>query len=300
MCKNYLELIKKMSTEKRAANGKEIYSINDWKNKSIILNELAELPVVREQAKILYESVPVIYRDSDRFDVTESVVKAFTTAKNNLLVSMETIIKLYEFVNPQRDNENQAGADIKLPEFDNLKEFSTCLDDLNFVITQCPYLLKENEEFRFKAVDVGSLWITLTVVGSAATILIALGKIVDQAVKIKSHMLTVKMQEEQLRSMQIKNDIAEEVKKVYQETNKVFMANSIAALENELGTLTDGEEKGKVEVCLKKLGYWMEKGMQIYSSIETTKEIRDIFPEQQKISFLSDDLQRLIEEKKNK
>lgn len=42
---------------------------------------------------------------------------------------------------------------------------------------------------------------------------------------------------------------------------------------------------------------WMDKGMQIYSSIDAPVEIKDVFPLQQETNFLSDDLIKLLENK---
>ena len=41
----------------------------------------------------------------------------------------------------------------------------------------------------------------------------------------------------------------------------------------------------------------MDKGMQIYSSIDAPVEIKDVFPLQQETNFLSDDLIKLLENK---
>ena len=57
------------------------------------------------------------------------------------------------------------------------------------------------------------------------------------------------------------------------------------------------EEKDKAGKTLEKLGYWMDKGMQIYSSIDAPVEIKDVFPLQQETNFLSDDLIKLLENK---
>ena len=61
--------------------------------------------------------------------------------------------------------------------------------------------------------------------------------------------------------------------------------------------LMDGEEKDKAGKALEKLGYWMDKGMQIYSAIDAPAEIKDVFPTQQETNFLSDDLIKLLENK---
>ena len=41
----------------------------------------------------------------------------------------------------------------------------------------------------------------------------------------------------------------------------------------------------------------MDKGMQIYSSINAPSEIKDVFPTQEEVNILSDDLLKLIEMK---
>ena len=61
--------------------------------------------------------------------------------------------------------------------------------------------------------------------------------------------------------------------------------------------MMDGEEKDKAGKALEKLGYWMDKGMQIYSAIDAPAEIKDVFPTQQETNFLSDDLIKLLENK---
>lgn len=300
ICKQYIDEIKNMKLDSRTANGKEIRSISNWKKRSIILNELGNISPIRDKVKGLYDTIPVFYRDYDKFDLSETTANSFVKARNNLIAGMETIIKLYESVNPNKYDNVQGGIDVKLPQFKNLNEFSECLKDLNFVVTQCPYLLSKDEEIKFGAVDVGSIWLTLAVVGASGAILFNFGKIVDQAVKIKSHMTTVKMQEETLRSMEIKNEIAETVLNAFKQTKDSLFQQNLDALKNEIGELKDGEEVDKVKKTLEKLGYWMDKGMQIYSSIDTPPEIKDAFPAQQEYSFLTDDLQKLIEEKKDK
>lgn len=69
-------------------------------------------------------------------------------------------------------------------------------------------------------------------------------------------------------------------------------------LENELGKLENGEEEDIVGRSLEKLGFWMDKGLQIYSAIDSPDEVKNIFPEQEEVKFLSDDLLKLIEMKK--
>lgn len=297
-CKKYIEYVKEMKVNNKAAAGNAIWSINSWKEKSIALNELGKMNPLRTYARKLYETVPIVHRDRDEFDITDTVKGNFVTARERLIVAMETIIDMYENINPNKMINEEYGFDIKMPEFNDLGEFAKCIEDLNFVIKQCPYLNDKDGQIKYGTIDVGSTWLTFVISGAAATTIISnLAKIVDNAIKMKSHITTVKMQEEALRTLEIKDEIAAEVLEAYKKTNQVLTQNSVTELERELGKLKDGEERDKVGKTLEKLGFWMEKGMQIYSAIDAPTEIKDVFPKQQEVSFLSDDIMKLLENK---
>lgn len=298
ICLKYKQEIEKFAVKSRIVNGNNVRYIDDWNYQSSLLNELAKLKPLRERARKLYEVIPVVYRDKNNFDISEVTAINYKNAYTELYVSMQTIVDAYEVLNTGRKPETETGFDIMLPKFKDIGEFAKCLDDLNFVITQCPYLNIKDAEIKYNSIDVGSTWITFLIGGAmTATVLTSLGKLVDAAVKIKSHVTTVKMQEELLRSMQLKNDVAEEAVKTLKQTNRLLLENTIGDLTTEIGELQDGEEKGKAQKSIEKMAYWMDKGMQIYSSIDAPKEVKDLFPEQEETFSLTDDIQKLIEMK---
>ena len=297
-CKKYIEYVKDMKVYAKNTGGNTSWSINSWKEKSIVLNELGKMNPLRTYARKLYETVPIVYRDRDEFDITDTVKDNFVTAREILVIAMETIIDMYESINPNKMINEEYGFDIKMPEFYDLGEFSKCIEDLNFIIKQCPYLNDKDGQIKYGTIDVGSTWLTFAIGGAAATTIISnLAKIVDNAIKMKSHITTVKMQEEALRTLEVKDEIAAEVLEAYKKANRVLTQNAVTELERELGELNDGEERDKVGKTLEKLAFWMDKGMQIYSAIDAPTEIKDVFPKQQEVSFLSDDLIKLLENK---
>ena len=292
-CKKYIEYVKDMKVYAKNTGGNTSWSINSWKEKSIVLNELGKMNPLRTYARKLYETVPIVYRDRDEFDITDTVKDNFVTAREILVIAMETIIDMYESINPNKMINEEYGFDIKMPEFYDLGEFAKCIEDLNFIIKQCPYLNDKDGQIKYGTIDVGSTWLTFAIGGAAATTIISnLAKIVDNAIKMKSHITTVKMQEEALRTLEVKDEIAAEVLEAYKKANRVLTQNAVTELERELGELNDGEERDKVGKTLEKLAFWMDKGMQIYSAIDAPTEIKDVFPKQQEVSFLSDDLIR--------
>lgn len=297
-CKKHIEYVKNMKVTNKTTAREATWSIKSWAERSKVLNELAKMKPLRTPAREVYEAIPVVYRDQDEFDISGTVKDRFVAARGKLIVAMETVIDMYETINPKKVIDEDYGFDIKMPEFDDLGEFSKCMEDLDFVMKQCPYLNDKDGQIKYGSIDVGSTWLTFIIVGvGATTIMTNLAKIVDAAIKIKSHITTVKMQEEALRSVEIRDEIAAEVLDAYKKANRILTQNSVAELERELGELKDGEEKDKAGKTLEKLGYWMDKGMQIYSSIDAPVEIKDAFPLQQETNFLSDDLIKLLENK---
>lgn len=83
----------------------------------------------------------------------------------------------------------------------------------------------------------------------------------------------------------------------FEETTKILIHKCVEELEKEIEPLANGEEKGKAEKSIEKLGKWMDRGMQIYSAIDAPKEAKNIFPEQSEMINLPDDLIKLLEMK---
>lgn len=300
ICKQYIDKVSAMKVDTKTANGSTVYSISSWQEKSHILNELGQIPFLHDNAKKLYQSIPIIYCDSNNFEISKGMYQNYMSARNDLLVAMKTVINLYEQLNPNSTDKTDLGFDVKLPQFNSVGEFAKCLEDLDFIINQCPYLRQEDSEIKYGSVDVGSTWLTFLIVGATATtILTNFGKIADMAIKVKSHFVTLKMQEEYLHSLKIKNEVLSDVYDTFQQLSNKIKEDAVSELETELHPLSDGEERGKVGKSLEKLSYWMDKGMQIYSSIDAPKDIKNIFPEQAEMNFLSDDIMKLIEAKKD-
>ena len=81
----------------------------------------------------MQSSIPIMYRDVDEFDITETVADTFKEYKRQLVIAMKTIIRTYEAINPQKVAEKEYGFDIKMPEFQNLDDFAppAALSDMN-------------------------------------------------------------------------------------------------------------------------------------------------------------------------
>lgn len=298
ICKSNIDVIKNVKVENIKNNSGELIRVSNWLDCVEALNKLVNVPGLKEATTKLYEIVPIFVRNRDVFDLDMTVFKGFDKAIRELISGISTIILMYDQMGITQNTD--LGFDIKLPQFESIKELSNCIKDLEFIVNQCPFLNVPDGEIKFNSADVGSFWLTFFVVGTATSqLLFNLSKLADAAVKIKSHVITVKQQEEELRSMQLKNGLSSELIDTFRKINKSFVDKAVHELEEDLVHLKDGEEIDKAGKSVEKLADWMNKGLQIYSTIDAPKEVRDLFPPQEEQSLLNDDVIKLIAQKEN-
>lgn len=296
LCKENIDAVEAINVQTKNSGNSTTYYIANWKKAAILLNKLATMPCIRPAATELFETIPTVQRDKDQFDIDITTRNKFIAAKRNLQSRMDTIIRLYG--DSRVEKEEEYGFDVKLPDFKSFDELVDCMDDLKFVLNQCPYLNISDAKVEYQSADVGSFWINFVVAGTAAAaLLLNLSKVVETAVKIKSQVITVKQQEEQLRAMQEKNKLAGEIIETFRQVNKSLTDDYVRNLEAELGKLPEREAADKVGKSIEKLGYWMDKGLQIYSAIDAPKDVKLLFPQQEEPKLL-DDVAKLIEETK--
>ena len=286
--------LRRLSNSDRQTVG---YEIVGWDRCKVALEQIRSISCLRERADNVYNTLSAIDRDKIKPTISPQNEKKFSTALDELKVAMETIKGLYRSLDI---GESKAGIDVKIPKCESLKEYTDYLKEIDFIFTQCPYLLCHDEEIRFNNVDVGSQWLSFFLATAGTfNILNNLASIVNKAISIKSHLLILKQQEEQVRAMQMKNDVMEQTVDVFKQMKQQLLSDSVGELESEIGDLKDGEERGKVEKTLEKMVLLIDKGVEIYSSIETTNEVKALFPTNENNPILPDNIVKLLEKKED-
>lgn len=213
-----------------------------------------------------------------------------------------TIINLCEMLGLK--NEKTIGIDIKLPPNCNLTDLKQYISDLEFIFTKCPFFQNDKEELKFQNMDIGSIWLNFFIAGVAletsSIILNNIAAFIDKCFVIRSHRLSVLQQKKDIEKMEaemeIKKDLIESANKLY----KFEVYKAINELEEKSGRkLKDGEERGIVEQSIEKTENLIDKGLQIYSTIDSPKETKALFePLEMKYLDIANELKRL--EKKDK
>lgn len=206
--------------------------------------------------------------------------------KYNIL--MERIRGVIDFCEVAGFDIIESGFDIKMPATENLDEFSKNIEMFNKSINQCPYLNVNDEKISLKKTDSGSIWFEFCVVAAGASVvLFNLAKIVDKCVKIKSHLVTVKQQEESWRHAKLKNDTLETLVAANKQVTQVMLDECIEELRREIPDVElNKEDEQRVKYSIETISKLMEKGMEIYASIDAPTEVRDLFPASEELSFL--------------
>ncbi len=298
MCKSSLPVIgsiERIEVRNVNNNAHTGYKIKNWGAAKVVLAELKKIKCLEVNIEALCNTLNFVAIDQIEPEVTVDSGRKFALALDDLYVTLQTIVDLYESLELEQ---NRCGIDVKIPKCSSLKEYMEYLKEIEFVFTQCPYLLMDGEEIKFNNVDVGSQWLSFLVVTAGTFgILNNLARLVDKAVAIKSHIITLKQQEKLLDSMRLKNEATEEAIDVFKKMKRITMEEYVADVEAELGELKDGEERGKVEKTLEKLVILLDKGVGIYSSIETPNEVKQLFPINEDNLILPDNIVKLLEKK---
>ena len=243
------------------------------------------------------KTVPSIEREEEEPKISSKLASKLSAQEIDIYNKIYNIIELYESMG-LNDEDNSNAIDIKLPACEDLDEYISYLKDLNFIFSQCPFLQCDGEVIKFGSVDVGSNWLKLTITAASISVILTnTASLLDKALALRSHYITIQQQEEMLRSMQIKNELAEEQVRTFKQLKDAGMEIVIQRLEKDHGIQLDPEERDKTERILDKLILFLDKGGEIYASLDAPEDIQLLFPEIQGDLELPENIIKYLEDK---
>ena len=295
-CKVALNALKQIKIDSLGNGAKKLIG---WGIGKPALESLFDIDFIKDDAQQLYNILSPIDREKQSPDIGINTFNEYNLLYKKLIYKLESVIDLYESM---REGISQPGIDIKIPSCNSLKDYIKILNDIDFILTQCPYLKNENEEIKYRGTDVGSDWITFAIIVSSATsasfvILKNLSFLMDKAISLMSNKKVLDMQEETYKTMLQKNEITQATIDAFNKMKEITYKKYVDELQDEVGKLKDGEEESKVSKSLEKLANLIDKGIEIHTSIETPKEIKVLFPFVESQQTLPDNLLKYIEDK---
>lgn len=292
LCRDYDYVVGGVEFEQEVINGIRRYNVSYWSDCYNILVKLYSIECFKEITDEIFSLVSPITMKDDNFIIDCENGEKLKIKLFELSEKMSTIVDFYGMV---FDEQKEFGFDVKLASYSDLDEFVDQINELKFIIQQCPFFRSRDGIIKFGNVDVGSTWLTFFVCGSAAIALLkGLAALIDQATIIKSHINTNKQQQEMLRTMEIKNDLAEQMEEVFKQFKDAQLSDCVKNIEKELDVkLKDGEEIDKARRSVEKMSELLDRGVQIYTSLDAPLEVQAVFPAMETPSLLTDGLKLL-------
>lgn len=305
LCKKYKDDITHCNVQEVTfSGGVKAIQWRDWESYKEMLLVLREIQCLKVSTESIYEKIPVIEREKAIPTISMILWEEIKNKQHELSIQLEVITMLYESMGLNEKTEPE-GIDVKIPKCDSLGEYVTLLKDVQFVFEQCPFLQSEESTIKFSCVDVGSQWLSFFVTASVGITAITyifknLAFMLDKAIQLKSHMNNLKEQEALLRKANLANDVLETTINVNEVIIKQYVSQAVKEIEeqNSENKLSDREEIGKAEKSLEKLAELMNKGVEIYTSIDTSKDIQVLFPTIDSRELLPSDIMKYLEDKK--
>lgn len=207
------------------------------------------------------------------FKAANDLVRRFINEAVKTKEKIEIIVRLFESANYKQDT---CGFDIKLPPDMSLSELSKCAKDLDTIFSTCP-IFKDKGAISFSAVDVGSVWFSFVIGGAVVATLGAIAAFVDKALVMRSHYITTKQQEEDLKRMKLGNELLEKYVEVNNSISDKLLDNAIEDLAHN-HNINEPEDRERIRHSIKLMTDWMSKGMEIYPSVIAPPETKAVFP----------------------
>lgn len=299
LCKQCEETINGLSIP--MVKGSQTRMIENWEEYKKALSVIRQIDFLKEDVDDLYEAVPVFVREKARPQIDSDTYSKLVNKKALIVTKMQAIIELYESMNL---GEELSGIDVKVPKCESLDEYISILREIDFIFTQCPYMRHKDVQIKFNTVDVGSQWLSFLIYASAGTAAVKfiwdnLAAMIDVSLRLKSHLVSVKRDEEILRQQELQGDVLQSILEGFDMLKKHHISMAVSEMEkkNEECPLEDGEDRGRLEKSIEKLCNLLDKGVEIYASIDTPKETQLLFPSLGDKAELPDNVLRFLEDK---
>ncbi len=268
--------------------------VSNWKTLRLALFEIKNIPMFSDFCSMILEN-PYFANEKDVFYIPYETYQEVQINYKNFMIQVNTIITFCDSVG---FSENKCGFDVKMPPTDDFDDFSKNIELFNKALNQCPFLCVENEKIKLEKTDIGSIWFEFFIIATGSSIILAnLAKIVDKCIKIMSHYKTLKIQEELYQKAKLGTEQMKNLVECNAKIMETLTDECIKELKEEIPNIEikdDGNER--IRYTLDSLVKLMDKGMEIYASIDASQDVKDLFPTSDDLIFLPKP-QKLLENK---
>lgn len=275
-----------------APGREQYYLLENGSMIKVLLIELRSVPSLTEDVESILSS-PVMLRSSPKdMPLTSTERSQLSVDLGDIRDRLVTITQLYKDMGLVTSEET-LGFDIKLPPGITLDGISKCTHDLDTILNGCPLLRDCESTVTFTRTDVGSVWFSFAVTGTLVTAFLSgLAHLIDKAIILRSHWLSVRQQEAQARQLGLAEDVAKSMADAFAAVNSKLLEQAVQELSVE-HDIKDPEAQERIRYSIATLSEWMDKGMEIYPSLNAPQDVQLVFPPIERQSLSAQELKML-------
>lgn len=290
------------------SNGNTYEKIMNWKDINSALHALNMYSFMGKSVQNIFDMGENFIASTETTAVLIQHFPKFINAFNIVKAKCEAIIDMDGFSVDTNNEENFLY--IKIP--DNTKE----LEELNFIVkglnttfNQCPILRDTYHKVSFEGVDVGSSWIVLSFILTGAPIaaktLNWVADFIKKCNEIRIQNRTIKkmdleyMIEKASLEEKDKEKLINEISEGIEKENRKKCIENFKSIEIPINREITPEEEAKIVHCMLILSELLELGVEIYPSINSNEELKNMFPKKEEWKKIQNNVKLLDSNEKN-
>jgi len=269
----------------------ETYKISNIQKFKIFLEYIRPLHFYQKELNFLLNS-ELYQTTSDMLHVTDKTSKNIEEYARYLTTSFNALSMVLPNLTPK---ENDYSIDIKLPKPTDFSSLNTTLQTIDKIISQVIIHDEIDGSLNVNHWEYGSYWIEL-IVGSQAAVSLIAGIAWSSAVIAKKR-VEVKIFEEQLRKLTIKNDSLEDVATAQKSSiNKLINDEAIGLFSQHFNN-EDNEQRERIKLAIREFATLIQNGAEIHPSLETPENVKNLFPDYKQLKSIESQVTKQIEDK---
>lgn len=274
-------------------NNQGYYTINNWGQVYNVLTKLKNFNFVKAEVERIFSSGIQFQTLTPTLNLDQSQYKLFIS---NLRKVQSILSKSTELISEFFPNDVEDQLNIKLPSNISLLDFKKIIDDLDYIFNKCQIVseLNNKEPVDIRKVDSGSIWLIL---GISSTATVVIGGLIKISVGICKHVLDI---QQGIQKIRVLKSGASVIEKMEEEIDELIKERSRAETEtfikNNIAIENDNEKNEKINslmIAMEKLIKLHFKGVEIYASLEAKKDVASLFPDQEEILKLANEILKL-------
>jgi hypothetical protein len=193
-----------------------------------------------------------------------------------------------EQVMPQ---EKPNSINIKLPPVNDFDELSKYSRDLHLALTQVLYLDEVNSSVKIESVENGSIWLNVLIEGAIGLSIV--GSLVWAGAVIYKKVLEGKMMEQQLRTLSIRADSMEDVRKAQTQSLTMLLEAEAEHINSVSFKKNVPDNLNRIKNSIELFASLLDKGAEIHPAIGAPEEISNLYPSMKALPTIESKIKRL-------